>query len=159
MVINALNILKENLKKQITYLHIGDGPLNKREKELAIREGVSDEVIFYGNTSNVREMLIASDIFLMPSKFEGMPISALEALACKIPCIFFDVPGLRDLMPDNSKNGLLVKPTQLDLEQAIIYLINNPDKQSKFIHNAEIFVKNNFNMGKQVNKLIALYEK
>jgi glycosyltransferase involved in cell wall biosynthesis len=158
MVIKALNKLKTQTEKKIIYLHIGDGPLNQMEKELAMQEGVTDDVIFYGNTSNVRDLLIASDIFLMPSSFEGIGISALEAMACKIPCVFFDSPGLRDLIPAGSENGLLVKPTQSDLEKAIMELIKNRDSQIVFVNNAEKFVKQNFDMGKQVKKMMALYD-
>jgi glycosyltransferase involved in cell wall biosynthesis len=157
MVIKALNNLKSQTEKQIIYLHVGDGPLNEIEKELALKEGVQNNVVFLGNISNVRKLLIASDLFLMPSSFEGIGISALEAMACKIPCIFFDSPGLRDLMPEGSENGLLINPTQSDLEIAIVQLINNQKDQIVFTQNAEKFVKQNFNMEYQVNKMIALY--
>ena len=97
-------------------------------------------------------------MFLMPSSFEGIGISALEAMACKIPCIFFDSPGLCDLIPKGSNNGLLVNPKQSSLEEAIIELINDPNLQIEFANNAEKFANENFNMENQVKKMIALYD-
>ena len=46
MVIKALNKLKSQTEKQIVHLHVGDGPLNTIEQDLALKEGVQDNVVF-----------------------------------------------------------------------------------------------------------------
>jgi glycosyltransferase involved in cell wall biosynthesis len=66
------------------------------EREAAKKWGVTDSVRFCGPQRDVLPFLWAADAFLMPSKYEGFGLSAVEALATGIPCVFSDCPGLRD---------------------------------------------------------------
>jgi glycosyltransferase involved in cell wall biosynthesis len=76
-------------------LHIlGDGNLRKALTILA--EGDSS-IIFHGIQPNVYEWLLASDCFVMPSRYEGLPIAGIEAAGTGIPCIFSDIAPLREL--------------------------------------------------------------
>ena len=59
-----------------------------RKKAQALR--IEDRVIFYGVTDHPEWLLWAMDVFVMPSRFEGLPVTALEAQACGLPCIFSD---------------------------------------------------------------------
>lgn len=87
-----LEILKEIHKQDDIYklIFIGDGELKeeliKKSKELKI----DDRVIFYGNSTNVNELLQAMDLFIMPSLYEGFPISLVEAQASGLKCIVSD---------------------------------------------------------------------
>lgn len=69
-------------------LLLGDGPLKetviKRVKELAI----SDKVIFLGVKNNVQDYLFASDCYVMPSLYEGLPVAGVEAQCAGLPCVF-----------------------------------------------------------------------
>lgn len=73
-----------------TLMFVGDGE-NRREIEAyAKKNNVYEKCIFYGNSSNVASLLDAMDIFIMPSRFEGLPVSAVEAQASGLPCVFSD---------------------------------------------------------------------
>jgi glycosyltransferase involved in cell wall biosynthesis len=67
------------------------------ERALARELGVAGRVRFMGPQDDVRTVLHAADAFVMPSLREGLPISALEALATGLPAVLADAPGLRDL--------------------------------------------------------------
>ena len=54
---------------------------------------------FYGVRTDVKLWLQAADCFVMPSRFEGLPIAAIEAVGAGLPCIFSDIPSLRELAP------------------------------------------------------------
>lgn len=85
--------IAESLKKRglaFKILLVGEGPLETEIKEKAQKLGVIDNLIFYGTSNKVHELLSAMDIFLLPSHFEGLPIVGVEAQAAGLPSIFSD---------------------------------------------------------------------
>ena len=91
-ILQAITLLPNS--ENILYLHLGSGKTEKEEIELVKSLDIADKVHFLGNKDNVRDYLITSDLYLMPSLFEGLAIAALEAMACGIPSILYDVNGL-----------------------------------------------------------------
>lgn len=73
---------------------VGDGNLRRDLERLA---GHDSSVVFHGIQANVWQWLVAADIFVMPSRFEGLPIAGIEALGSGLPCIFSDIAPLRRL--------------------------------------------------------------
>jgi glycosyltransferase involved in cell wall biosynthesis len=80
----------------LVYLHAGEEEPGHPERRLAGELGLEDEVRFLGSLDDVPTIFSASDVFVMPSLYEGFPVSVLEALACGMPAVLADVPGLRD---------------------------------------------------------------
>lgn len=77
------------------HLHLlGDGNLRP---ELVRRAAGDASIVFHGIQSEVWRWLLAADCFVMPSRFEGLPIAAIEALGTGLPCIFSDIQPLRRL--------------------------------------------------------------
>lgn len=66
-------------------LILGEGPLEQHLKQHAANKGVTDDVIFTGSVPNVPDYLQAMDVFLLPSLFEGLPVSLIEAQAAGLP--------------------------------------------------------------------------
>ncbi|MEM6888578.1 MAG: glycosyltransferase family 4 protein [Pseudomonadota bacterium] len=77
---------------------LGDGALLPALKDLADRLGLADRVTFAGRVQNVREFLIASDLFVLPALAEGLSNAVLEAMSEGLPPIVSDVSGNRDLV-------------------------------------------------------------
>jgi len=71
-------------------LLVGEGELKVDLQQKAERLGIADKVIFYGVTDKVQNLLWAMDVFVMPSRFEGLPVTAVEAQAAGLPCILSD---------------------------------------------------------------------
>ena len=69
---------------------MGDGELKSDIEHKVADLGLSDKVVFCGNVSDVNEKLIMSDVFLLPSKYEGFPTVALEAQAAGLLCLISD---------------------------------------------------------------------
>jgi len=69
---------------------LGDGKDKKELQEKSVALEVEDSLILYGSTKDVPGWLSAMDIYLMPSLSEGFPISAVEAQASGLPCLFSD---------------------------------------------------------------------
>ena len=69
---------------------IGDGELKEKIKQKVRKIGIADDVIFLGNRNDVNELLQGIDIFLMPSRFEGLSVVLVEAQASGLPCLVSD---------------------------------------------------------------------
>ena len=64
------------------------------ERQLAAQLGVADRVLFAGVQNNVPDYMNAFDLFLLPSNFEGSPVTLVEAQGCGVPCLAStNVPG------------------------------------------------------------------
>jgi glycosyltransferase involved in cell wall biosynthesis len=87
-----LKIFKELLKKRsdaVLFL-IGEGPLQNEVKKEAAKSGIGEKVIFFGSTPLVHEYMQMFDVFLLPSRFEGLPLAGIEAQSAGLPCVFSD---------------------------------------------------------------------
>jgi starch synthase (maltosyl-transferring) len=84
---------------------VGDGPDREKLRALAAELGLAD-VRFLGRSDNVPELLARADVFVLPSRWEGMPTVVLEAMAARCPVVGTDVIGTRDLIR-HGENGLL----------------------------------------------------
>lgn len=93
-VLDALARLPADL--DVVYLHAGMEAEDAAERQLAGQLGVSSRVRFLGVVPEVLPVLAASDVYLMPSLYEGFGCAAVEAMGCGLPAILSDVPGLRD---------------------------------------------------------------
>jgi glycosyltransferase involved in cell wall biosynthesis len=78
-------------------LHLlGDGNLRCRLEELA-RDDPS--IVFHGVRRNVQDWLTAADCFVLPSRYEGLPLAGIEAIGTGLPCVFSHIAPLRELEP------------------------------------------------------------
>lgn len=69
---------------------VGNGVTLDRIKELVVQKDLQDSVIFTGSRNDVNELMQAMDLFIMPSKFEGLPFVLIEAQCAGLPCIVSD---------------------------------------------------------------------
>lgn len=141
----------------LLYLHLGKGCTEKDESNLAHDLSVDKYIRFCGNISDVRNYLIASDIYLMPSKFEGIPITTIEAMGCKIPSILYDVPGLRDFNKEGN-NALLIEADYKLLADSILTLSIDKSLALQLTENAKSFVDKTFSLKQNTKKIFDLYK-
>lgn len=72
----------------------GDGPMLNKYKALASEYGIADRVDFVGRTNKVKELLLSASVFVLPSRFEGFPMSVTEAFEVGLPVLAFDIPAM-----------------------------------------------------------------
>ncbi len=84
----------------------GDGVLMKEAKDLAAKLGINDTVRFLGKRNDIEKYLKLADIFVQPSRWEGLSIALLEALSCGLAVIATPVGGTDEVIADGV-NGLL----------------------------------------------------
>ncbi|MFI3213760.1 MAG: glycosyltransferase, partial [Eubacteriales bacterium] len=102
-LLEILEACMEQMKqKEVILLLVGDGPLREEIMEQAIAKGLSSHVIFVGNQREVWDYYQAMDFFLLPSFYEGLPGTAIEAQCSGLPCILSDTitreAGVTDLL-------------------------------------------------------------
>lgn len=101
---------------------VGDGPLRLKVQELIKGKGLEGKVSFLGIRDDVPKLLMDSDIFILSSDWEGVPLTVLEAMAAGKPVIATAVGGVPELVV-NGETGILVLPRDFDaLAQAILRL-------------------------------------
>ena len=74
--------------KNIKLILLGDGLLRRNYEDEVNDEGLKEDVIFLGVRENVQDYLCASDCYIMPSLYEGLPVAGIEAQCSGIPCLF-----------------------------------------------------------------------
>lgn len=154
-LIKALPLIINKIPN-ILYLHLGSGVSTEEEKELCVDLGVAEYVRFCGNQRDVRKYLIASDIYIMTSRSEGLSITTIEAMACGIPSILYNVSGLRDFN-NNGENCFLIPEDYKLLAEKVIYLHNQPEDGVRIANNAKKMVDELYNMEKNASKIYELY--
>lgn len=96
-----IDIFAELVKKkeQAVLLLIGEGELEEEIKRKVERLGIDDKVIFLGRRNDAYRYYQAMDLFLLPSRYEGLPVVGVEAQAAGLPCIFSDnVPNAAKIL-------------------------------------------------------------
>ncbi len=137
----------------IRLLVIGDGPQRKYEEAHAKRLNIADRVVFVGWQSTQEEVMNAiqrAKIFVLPSKSEGGPRVALEAMACGMPVLTTPVGVMQDTIR-NGENGLLTTGEPEDIAEKISLLLSDEDWCKK-IGNEAKNILNEFNKEALVRK-------
>ena len=86
---------------------IGDGPERANVHRLVLKLGIERQVVFLGKQEQVIELLSLADLFLLPSEQESFGLAALEAMACEVPVVAYNVGGLPEVVVDGT-TGYLV---------------------------------------------------
>lgn len=102
-VFQKLAVENPNLRLDL----IGDGELRQETEALAESLGVKEKVSFLGAQSNVYPYLQNADLFLLPSRYEGMPMTLIEAMGTGLPIVATAVGGVPDMLR-NGEDGVTV---------------------------------------------------
>lgn len=125
-VIKALATLG---RKDFKYVVCGVGPNKDMLLAEAEHMGLKENVILAGYRSDIPDVLNAADIFVFPSFHEGMPVSALEAMACGLPIICSEIRGNVDIIREGD-NGFLFQPSDVEtLARKLEYLLDDAEKR------------------------------
>jgi glycosyltransferase involved in cell wall biosynthesis len=137
---------------------VGDGPRRSDLVRMTGELGLEDNVRFMGNRTDVRSILAETDLFVLSTHKEGLPIALLEAMEAGCPIIATDITSISTIITDGV-NGLLVPMNDADaLAELIIKLIENPDLAAELSRNARGLIKGRFDIMDTVRRYEALFE-
>lgn len=126
-LIDAFNIFfKENQEWRLVLL--GDGSKYEVIRKKIEKYGLQNNVIMMGYKTDVSKYYSESSIFLMTSKWEGFPMTVLEAFQSGLPIIAFNIPAMQPLV-DNGKEGYLIEPENYNaFAKKMILLASSPNE-------------------------------
>jgi len=129
----AVDILIEAFKKidtQTTLLIVGQGKDRHMLENKVKKNGLEKRVIFTGVRDDIPQLLLSADCFVLPSRYEGLPLVLVEALAAGSAIVVSDFEGAREVI-NHEKNGLVVPVEDVEgLAQGMLRMKNNDEVRS-----------------------------
>lgn len=139
-------------------LVIGDGELRDTLRERAAALGIAARTRFAGARRDLGNVLAATDVFAMPSLWEGLPLSMVLAMGAGLPVVASRVAGIPEVVEDG-KTGLLVPPGDATaLGAALAQLLSDAGLRTRLGAAARDFVVPRFGAESYVNAIVALYD-
>jgi glycosyltransferase involved in cell wall biosynthesis len=143
---------------QTKFLLIGDGVERSKLEKLASDLNIANNIAFLGVRKDIPEILNISTLFVLPSLWEGLPNSVLEAMAVGLPVVTTDIDGCSELIV-NEETGILIPPADSDaIENAVCRLLSDRGLRSRIclasIERAII----HFSLEQNIKSYVELYE-
>ena len=148
-LIKAFANIRNNFPKAQLII-VGDGTERKKMEALA-----GPGVHFFGNRNDVEQIYRILDLFVLPSKNEGISNTILEAMASGLPIIAGNVGGNPELLTHGYDGSLIQHATSIEIERAISLLLYDQAVALNMGHNALQTVKGRFS----INKMVSSYER
>jgi glycosyltransferase involved in cell wall biosynthesis len=159
-------------EKTLKLIILGDGPLASELKNLSKLLNLTESVDFRGMVQDVSPFLKEADLFILPSRTEGVSNALLEAMSYGIPCIATDVGGNPEALGKGEsqtipkghyivgKNGVLINPDDVKgLSEAIFYLIREGGVREEMGRRSRKFVQENYSIDVIADRYMAHYQR
>ncbi|MFH1338287.1 MAG: glycosyltransferase family 4 protein [Candidatus Omnitrophota bacterium] len=144
------------ISNKVKFILVGDGVLRKKVEGLISKYNLNEQVILTGWCRDIPGILSAIDVFVLTSLWEGLPISALEAMAASLPVIVTNTGGVAEVISEG-KNGFLVLPGDVRaMAEKLSCLIKEKDLRIKIGTSAKNSLGREFsleNMAENTEKL------
>jgi glycosyltransferase involved in cell wall biosynthesis/cellulose synthase/poly-beta-1,6-N-acetylglucosamine synthase-like glycosyltransferase len=154
--VNAAKIVLDKIP-DAKFLMIGEGELRKDCVELSKTLNIYEKIKFLPFRQDVKNILYSTDIFVLPSLWEVVPLALLEAMAMKKACIATNIKGTNEALKDNYNGYLFGIGNFVELADKIISLINDKDQRIKLGDEARNTVVREFDLKKLVKENEQLY--
>jgi glycosyltransferase involved in cell wall biosynthesis len=155
-LLEAFKLLRSRIE-ECYLLIIGDGVLLRQLKKLARRLGIQDNTIFLGYVKDVYPFLEISSVYVCSSRYEGLPISILEAMSMEVPVVATAVGGIPELI-ENNVSGFLVEPDRPDMmADRLQAMLENKDFRKRIGKEGKRKVIQEFEIDKVVEAIESLY--
>lgn len=138
-------------------LIVGDGDMKQEAIKLAKELKLEDKIVFENFRTDVADILFSSDIYCLPSLWEGFPIGLLEAMAMCKAVIATKVDGSLEIIQHN-KNGILIEPQNIQMfAEAMINLISNKNLRIQLGKEARQTIVKDFDVYKMTRRIEDVY--
>ncbi len=144
-------------KLNFSYFIVGDGIERDNLEKLVLDLDLEENVFFLGTKtrSQVRDILIISDVFILPSREEALPTVILEAKSCGLPILATDVGSVRKMIENC---GVVVEPnSEESMVKGFEAILAKKEEWLRMGQNGRNEVKDKFDARKISNKLIEIY--
>lgn len=150
------------LKKQITtpfvFIILGEGEEREALQKQINDAGLNEQILLAGYKERGAELLLAFDIFLLPSVTEAFPYAILEAGKAGLPIIASNVGGIPEIIDDMNSGILIHSRNAGEITRALKFLIENPDRRKQFGDAIAVRIADRFNLTHMTEETLALYK-
>ena len=142
-----------------SFVLAGAGPLDREIQAFIARHGLQDHVRFLGWRRDAHRLMAACDVYVLPTYYpEGMPISILEAMACRKPVIATRHRGCEDEVI-HDVTGLLIEPKDAAaLAGAIRSLVEDPERARRFGEAGRSRIDDGFRSDQSTARILAAFD-
>jgi len=138
----------------LTYVVAGDGPMRGAIEARAAELGVQDRVLLLGMVDNVPALLRQADIVVMPSSYEPLGLSQVEALALGVPVVASRTGGIPETL-EHRRTGLLVAPGDASAWiTALAWALDHPGEMLAMAESGGAFVRSRFSVTANIDRLL-----
>jgi glycosyltransferase involved in cell wall biosynthesis len=157
ILLKAVAILKEKVNSPLNVAVVGDGSKSEILFNLSQSLGLENVVHFLGLRKDVSHLMDVSKIFVLPSRWEGLPMVILEAMAHGLPVVSTPVGGIPEIVK-SGENGILVPEEDPNsLSEVIFRLLHDSDLLENLSKNAYEFVKQYYSIETYTKNLLGLF--
>jgi glycosyltransferase involved in cell wall biosynthesis len=139
------------------FMWAGTGPLEDELRRLVLERGLENNVRFLGRRTDVPDLMQAADLFVLPSKFEGLPLVVLEAMAAGLPVVGTDVCGTGEAVRDGVTGRLVAPEDAAALSAAISAVLLDSRQASRMGAAARYIFHREFTVARMVTETEAIY--
>lgn len=157
LLVSAFSTLADR-HGDITLVLAGEDSMNGEVQRFASGKRHGDRVVFLGKRDDIPGLLGIMDVCCLPSKYEGLPLTILEAMAAGVPVLGADVLGINEVIEDGS-TGLLFEPgSERALIDALEGLLQGPSLRQRLSSAGRAFVARRFSLDESVKKYDRLFQ-
>lgn len=136
----------------------GGGSYRAEMEQVVIARGLDDCVAFLGPRNDVAELLSVSDVLILASHLEGLPLSILEAMAMDVAVIATDVGDVRWVLDDGNAGVLISRHDLEDAGYKLARLVSDLDHRGSIVENARSRVESHFSLPRWLDGLRKIYD-
>ncbi len=157
-LIRAAKIIRDVIPEVSVWI-AGGGSLMPELKKLGQTLGLEDTIHLLGERKDVARLLSRFDVFVLPSLWEGLPYSLLEAAALGKPVVATDIDGVREVIK-HDESGLLVPAQNSErLAEAVLRLLQEREFAARLGQNLKNYTQRDFSLSEMIQKTQDLYLK
>lgn len=157
VLLRAMGKAVYRLRTRAVLAHFGEGPLRHELIELAEELGVTVEWNGIQQRSEIARALSTADVFVLPSKFEGSPLAAIEAMAIGVPTILSSFSSAQELVKDRLTGHIFPIGDADALADLLVWHSENPDLSTEIGMRGRAFALENFSEEQCLGHYVRIY--
>ena len=143
----------------VRFVVVGSGPLEAEIRSLIESWGLSERVLLLGERDDVAELLQVMDVFVLTSRYEGMPNAVMEAMAARRPCVTTDAGGSGELVVHGSTGFVVPIGDAAQLAGYVLTLLKNPELRLSMGEAGRSRIRREFGVDRMVQSVQDRYER
>jgi len=137
---------------------VGDGPLQEASRRLAAQLGLEDRILFSGYCSDVEQRIGASNVLVLASKWEGLPLTVIEAMRGGLPVVASNVGGVSELVIEGVTGFLTERGSESDMTDSLTTILENFECRASMGKAARKRYEQLFSFEMMRNRTVAVYK-